>query len=397
MDIVEKGQPGPPHDPVPRGDDGRRLRIAVLIGSLGPGGAEGVVARLAGAWARGGDDVAVVTLAPRSQDFFALDPAVRRVALDLAGDSASKLAATAANARRIAALRATLRSDRPDVAVSFVDRTNLLVLAAATGLGVPVVVCERTDPTRHVLGQPWTALRRVLYRRASAVVVQHEGLRSWAATVTDPARVLVLPNPVIVEPDADAGVAPADASRRIVGVGRFSAEKGFDRLIDAFSRIAGRLPGWTLLLTGDGPERARLEAAIAASGLGGRVIVRVPTPEPWQGARPGDVFVLPSRYEGMSNALLEAMARGLAPVVTPEAGGLHGVVRDGESALVASDGGAAALASAIERLATDEPLRTAIAAAARRAARRFALPEVAAQWRAAVHASMARHGVDRSS
>lgn len=384
MDIVEKGQPGSPHDPAARGDDGRPLRIAVLIGSLGPGGAEGVVARLAGAWAHGGDDVAVVTLAPRAQDFFALDPAVRRVALDLAGDSPSPPAALAANARRIAALRATLRTARPDVVVSFVDRTNLLALVAATGLGVPVVVCERTDPTRHALGQPWSSLRRGLYRRASAVVVQHEGLRSWAATVTDPARVLVLPNPVVVEPLPDRDAAPSDASRRIVGVGRFSAEKGFDRLIDAFSTIAGRLPNWTLLLTGDGPERTRLEASIAASAFGGRMILRAPTREPWQGARPGDVFVLPSRYEGMSNALLEAMARGLAPVVTPEAGGLHGVVRDGESALVASDGGAAALASAIEHLATDEPLRTAIACAAQSRARRYALADVAAEWRAAL-------------
>jgi len=384
VETLEKGQPGAARDGAPRGAGERRLRIALLINSLGPGGAEGVVTRLAGAWARCGDEVAIVTIARRTDDFFAVDPAVRRIPLGLAADSRSRAMAVAANARRIGALRSALRAEQPDVVLSFVDRTNLLALAAGMGTGLRIVVCERTDPTRHVLEQPWALLRRLLYPCAAALVVQHEGLRPWAATICAPERVLVLGNPVAIDPLADAQPTTTDASPRIVGVGRLSAEKGFDRLIQAFARIAGRLPEWTLVLTGDGPERGRLESLVEAGGLAGRVILRGLAAEPWRGTRVGDVFVLPSRYEGMSNALLEAMARGLAPVVTPEAGALHEVVHDGESALVAADGSAASLAAAIERIACDDGLRSAIAHAARRRVERCAVHDVAEQWRQAL-------------
>ena len=391
VEIVEKGQPGAARECAAQGAGERRLRISLLVNSLGPGGAEGVVARLASEWARRGDEVAIVTLASRADDFFAIDPAVRRIALGLAADSRSRGAAVVANARRIARLRSALRAQQPDVVLSFVDRTNLLALAAGLGTGLRIVVCERTDPTRHVLEQPWELLRRLLYPRAAALAVQHEGLRPWAATLCAPDRVLVLGNPVAIEPSqADTAPEQTEASHRIVGVGRLSAEKGFDRLIDAFARIAGRLPEWTLVLTGDGPERARLEALVAASGLEGRVLLRGVSAEPWQGTRAGDVFVLPSLYEGMSNALLEAMARGLAPIVTPAAGALHGVVRDGESALLAADGSPAAIAAAIERVATDNRLRSDLAQAARRRARRYAASEVAEEWRSALLGVLAR-------
>lgn len=390
MEIVEKGQPGAPYDGSAPDSGERRLRIALLINSLGPGGAEGVAARLASAWARRGDDVTIVTLAARTDDFFPLDPAVRRTALGLAAESRSAAAAVVANVRRVAALRSVLRAQRPDVVLSFVDRTNLLAILAALGTGLRVVVCERTDPTRHVLGQPWETMRRLLYSRAAAVAVQHEGLRAWAAAITTPDRVLVLVNPVAVEPPAAIEPAPSDAPHRIVGVGRMSAEKGFDRLIEGFGRVARRLPQWTLVLTGDGPERARLESLVVARGLEGRVVLRGVTPDPWQGTRAGDVFVLPSRYEGMSNALLEAMACGLAPIVAPEAGALHGLVHDGESALVAADGSAASIAAAIERLATDERLRSTLASGARRRVARHAESDVADEWRRALLAVLAR-------
>ena len=391
VEIVEKGQPGGARDRAAQGDEPRRLRITLLVNSLGPGGAEGVVARLASAWALRGDEVAIVTLAPRSDDFFAIEPAVRRIALGLAADSRSRAAAVVANARRIAALRRALRAQQPDVVLSFVDRTNLLALAAAMGTRLRVVVCERTDPTRHVLGQPWALLRRLLYPRAVALAVQHEGLRPWAATICAPDRVLVLGNPVAIAPFAtDAEPAAAIASHRIVGVGRLSAEKGFDRLIEAFARLAGRLPEWTLVLTGDGPERARLEALVAARGLDSRIVLRGVAADPWQGTRAGDVFVLPSRYEGMSNALLEAMARGLAPIVTPEAGALNGVVRDGESAVVATDGSPEAIAAAIERVAGDDRLRADLAHAARRCVERYAASDVADEWRTALLGVLSR-------
>src|SRR4029079_18657549 len=133
----------------------RPMRICLVINSLGAGGAERVAANLTGEWCRAGHRVAVVTPASAVEDFYALDAAIEREALDLAGDSSGTVGAIVANARRVLALRRTLRALAPDVVVSFIDQMNVVVLLASARLGLPVVISERTDPRMRALGRPW--------------------------------------------------------------------------------------------------------------------------------------------------------------------------------------------------------------------------------------------------
>jgi glycosyltransferase involved in cell wall biosynthesis len=131
------------------------------------------------------------------------------------------------------------------------------------------------------------------------------------------------------------------------------------RALSAISR-----PSVVLLLSGEGPERARIEALVTELGLGSRVRF-VGTATPLVELLPlADLFVLPSETESFGLAALEALACGV-PVVATAVGGIPEVVRDGETGLLVPPEDPAALARAIESLLADEPRRVTMARCAR--------------------------------
>lgn len=164
-------------------------------------------------------------------------------------------------------------------------------------------------------------------------------------------------------------IAAADrtAARRALGapegeivigtVGRLVPVKNYELLVRAFGRLASPSGRPTrLVFIGEGPERAKLEAAAAASGVAARTILlghREDVADLLVGL---DVFVLPSLSEGMSNTLLEAMAAGV-PVVASDVGGNGEIVRDGETGLLFASGDEGGLAAHLETLVADPARR----------------------------------------
>lgn len=352
--------------------DARRLTL--VIGSLGGGGAERVLTILANAWVARGDAVALVTL-DREAPFYPLDGRVAYRPLGVAGRSAGVAAAILNNALRIRALRAAIRESRPDAVVSFVDTTNVLTLLATRGMGVPVVVSERTDPNHFPIGRAYGALRRWLYPAAQAVIVQTEAAaRFFSRKIRE--RTHVIPNPVLPAP----AKPPATPQVKIVALGRLSREKGFDLLIEAFASVACEWPEWSLEIWGEGPERSALEKLVMEAGISGRVRLPGSTQAPLSVLRAASLFVLPSRVEGFPNALLEAMAAGLPVLAADCRSGPGEIVRDGVDGLLVAPGDAAALAEGIRRLLGDSALRARLAARAPEVVGRFALDRVVALW-----------------
>src|SRR6266568_2491949 len=138
------------------------MRLAIFIHSMQGGGAERVSASLANAWAERGWEIALITLAPQALDFYALQPGVTRVALNLAGDSANPAQALWANFRRVRTLRRVLRELRPDVVLGMMT-TGIIAILAARGLPCRVVVSERIHPPMLPVGRVWGLLRRITY------------------------------------------------------------------------------------------------------------------------------------------------------------------------------------------------------------------------------------------
>lgn len=151
----------------------------------------------------------------------------------------------------------------------------------------------------------------------------------------------------------------------IACVGRLHPQKGLTHLFGAFHALLKLHPTARLLLAGDGPDRPTLEETVRTLRLGPFVRFLGTVASPWPLLAAADIFVLPSLWEGMPNALLEAMAAGL-PAVTTAVGAVPEMVVDGREALVVPPGDAGALASALAELAAAPARRREMGELARR-------------------------------
>ncbi len=355
------------------------MRILLLIYSLAMGGAERVAVTLARHWTESGKKVTIVTFEPVDFDFYVLPPGVERQVIRLFWplNPSKNLAQKFGNWwRKFLMLRHGLLDLKPNVVVSFMDVTNILAVASLCGSGVPVIVSERTDPRYHFIERKWGWLRRVLYPRAAAVVVQTEAVAGWAREFVPAEKVWVIPNPV----REMRGVGEKERRPVVAAMGRLDRQKGFDLLLRAWALVAGRYPGWRLWILGDGPERGNLEGLCAELGLLGQVDFLGRVADPEEVLSGCELFVLSSRYEGFPNALLEAMALGLPVVSFDCPSGPGEIVRDGVDGYLVPLGDVGALAEAMGRLMGDEAGRRRMGERAREVRERFSLERIMGRW-----------------
>lgn len=366
----------------------RRVNILLFTNSLAGGGAERVVATLANHWARQAWQVTVVTLEPESADFYALEPSVCRIALNLAGASSNVVDALLQNFYRIKALRKVLKQLRPDVALAMMSTPNVILALAATGLAdVRTVGSERCYPPHAPLGRLWDTLRRTTYGRLCAVVALTSECAQWITANSSATQVPVIPNPSVwplpVKPPAIAPSALCAPGRKVLlAVGRLDAVKNFGVLIDVFARLAERYPDWDLVILGEGPQRAMLEAALGKHKLQRRILVPGIAGNVGQWYEHADLFVMTSRSEGFPNALAEALSHGVAAVSFDCNTGPRDIIRHGIDGLLVPVDDAARLEQALDRLMGDAVLRGRLAARAVEARERFSIGKVAGMWEA---------------
>jgi glycosyltransferase involved in cell wall biosynthesis len=351
--------------------------VALVISDLKAGGAQRVAALLADHWAAQGRRVAVVTQAGAQEDFFRLDPRVRRIVAGGLGESPDPLRRALRNLKGIALLRRALVEAAAPVAVAFVGRTAIRAVLAAQGLPLRLAVAERNDPSRQSLGAPWDLLRRLLYRRADLVLANSQAGLAALSRCVPAAKLAFAPNPL---PPPPAGPPAAKRGPHFLAVGRLHRQKAYDVLLDAFAQVAPRFPDWRLVVIGEGELKAELAGRSRALGLEDRIDWLGQQAEPWPWLRAADAFVLPSRFEGTPNALLEAMSCGLAPIVSDATAGALEYVADGDTGLVVPVADAPALAAAMARLAGDDRLRAQLGRAAQRRVAMLSFAEAVAAW-----------------
>lgn len=353
------------------------MQISLVISALTCGGAERVLTTMAGHFADQGHSVRLITLAGAHPPFYPLHPDVHVLSLNVLRHSANLLQTVANTLHRVQALRRAFREDEPNVVISFMDTTNVLCLWATRGLGVPVLVTEHIDPALHKIGRLRNLLRRFSYPLAKNVIVLTPNVISYfPADIRK--KCLAVPNPIVVEPEGEPSLTPDRPA--IMAMGRLAHQKGFDFLLQAFALVAPRFPEWTLYIAGEGDMREELEASISALGLAQRIRLPGNLSDPHPFLALGEIFVLPSRYEGFPMALCEAMALGLPAVATRYSVGIENIIRDGDNGLLVPVGDIQALAAAIERLMADAALRGRLAHRAKASMERYSVEQVMRSW-----------------
>ena len=196
-------------------------------------------------------------------------------------------------------------------------------------------------------------------------------------------RIVSIPNGIDPGPEIVRDLARLRRPARVMFVGRLHPQKGVDVLLRAAAALRARRPQQDVRfeLVGDGPSRVELIALGRDLGLDGQVRFHGDRDDVATLLGAADVFVLPSRAEGISNALLEAMAAGL-PVVATAIPGNTDVISDGRDGILVEAEDPASLADGIERLLDDGDLRARLGREARRTiASRFTIDRVADRYR----------------
>lgn len=350
------------------------MHIMMVAPSLNLGGAERIAATMANGFAAQGHQITLALLADEnSPRHYPLAPEVRLVCLGIFHNPVGLVDRVINVFRRNAAIRTAIRQASPDVIVSLTDTTNVRVLLASRGLGIPVVLAEHSDPRHYDIGRIWRHMQRLTYPQAAALVVLTEDMARYYSHFVKPERTHIFYNPIVF-PDA-----PPDVPRKkcIVYLGRLSPEKGVALLLDSFAGCVS--PGWRLILAGDGPSMADLSAQVERLGVADSVQFLGRISEVYPLLASAAFCVLPSQFEGLPNALCEAMVMG-TPCVATATSGAKAVIRHGKNGLLCPVGDAEALREAMARLMADAPLREAMGEQALAMRNNVSLEAVLAQW-----------------
>lgn len=193
-----------------------------------------------------------------------------------------------------------------------------------------------------------------------------EGLKNMC--VIGNARSFVMPKPAKLE------------NKTVIAVGRYSYQKGFERLIAAWHQVCQHVDDWKLHLVGDGELREELQQQIEALNLKDKVILGKAETDMLTVYKNASVLAMSSRYEGLPMVLLEAQAAGL-PIVSFQCKcGPKDVIADGVDGFLVNDGDVDALADKLMKLMNDEALRKKMGAAAFERSERYAEDHIMKQW-----------------
>ena len=340
----------------------RSLSILYLIGNSGHGGAEAQIAMQASQASAIGHRV---TVAAPGEGWLSEELARRGVAAHSLRVRTGKLG-PALWAREVAAL---VRDQAVDVIQCYLFEMNLAGAIAGRMTGRPVVASVRGHTYDFKRGR-----RLWVYRMMcrAGVTFTAPSLELRDALVRDAGlvaeRVIAVQNGVDLE-RLDGALANPDprglpAGFRVATVGRLDPVKGLDHFLDAAAIAIREAPDMRFVIIGDGPLRAELQAQAQRLGISDHVAFTgyCDNVAAWLPCL--DIFVLPSISEGMSNALLEAMAAA-RPIVATDIGSNGEVVKAGENALLVPAGDSRALADAIMRLYRDRALAANLGRAAR--------------------------------
>lgn len=326
------------------------MKALLFIPKLDRGGPDRVFAELAAGLPRHGFEVSVLVHAPGGHYWDKLPADVSREALPARDARAYPVRAFAryVEEQRPDVVLCTLRSVLAAAAAVLLQMRTPLVIRPANHLTRNSLELLRQSPAKHALS--WLAGIASLHLARHVVCQSKDLYQDFRRYGVPESRLSIIGNPIdLPADDLVRGWRRMRAAGRpsLVAAGRLMPQKGFDLLIDAVALLKDRLPGLSLRIFGEGPDRAALDQRILRHGLAGRVILENFSAELVRELASADFLVSSSRYEGFPNVVLEALSVGTAVIATDCPGGTSELVRPGVTGWLCAPESADALADTI--------------------------------------------------
>lgn len=351
-------------------------KLAFYIGSLHKGGAERVFVNLAEYFLSQGYQVVMVTQY-KKEDEYILDNRIKRVISDITPQETTK-SRIINFYRRMSKLHKIWKIEQPDLVLSCVGKNNFMT--------VVTTMFTKTKPVVSVVGEAkeeypnilMKSLANLLFPYAAGVILQTERSRSFFSKRVGKTAV-ILPNslnPLFIRSRYEG-----EREKRIVSVGRLDANKNHEMMIRAFATLVPKYPEYTLTIYGEGELHKYLQNLIDSLGLEDKITLAGIIPDVADNIEKAELFLLTSYSEGISNALIEAMALGLTVIATDvPSGGTVELIRHNENGIIIPTGSQQALERAMETVLSDKELAERLGREACKIQERLAPEKVNAEW-----------------
>ena len=343
-------------------------KITFFIGSLEEGGAERVLSYLTSYLTEKEYEVLLVLYHDREL-FYQLDPRVEVKFVTRETGSGNLI-------KNLCWLRRCFKENSA-VVVSFLAIYNIFASLALGGTDVPLLVADRNDPRFVPTNKMLRYLRNFCYLFADGVIVQTQRNKQYFSRKIQNKSVVIY-NPInLGSYYACAKTTPKENT--IVSVGRLMPQKNQQMLVRAFAQLHQEFPEYKLVIYGEGPARTELELLIDQLGMAEHILLPGSEKNVFPKIAPAKLFVLSSNYEGMPNALAEAMCLGL-PCISTAISGATDMIQSGENGLLVEPNNGEELKTAIRKVLTDHAFADSISAKALNLYEKLDWSIIAKQW-----------------
>lgn len=347
--------------------------LMFYINGINGGGAARVMIQLAERFAGIGYHIILVTSFVKDEEYLVPED-VTRISLEQEEVVQSKLLR---NVSRIWKLRLLVKQYKPLALISFMAEPNIRALFASICLPVKNIVSVRNDPNKEYNGCLNRALAKFVMPVADGCVFQTEEAKAWFSPVLQRKSRVIMNE--VAECFFEVDRLP---NGDIITIGRLSSQKNQEFLIRAFVKIATKHPDRKLRIYGSGELEKKLDDLINELGMQDRVFLMGSTTDVPSALSEASVFVLSSDYEGMPNALMEALAAGVPSISTDcPCGGPAALIRNSENGILVSVGNEDEMACALDSLLSDSLEAERIGSNARERAKEFHPNIIFNEWR----------------
>lgn len=351
-------------------------KLIVNTGTLSSGGAERVLSILSTPFADEFDEVLyVMWLDAKYPDiFYEIDPRVRIVRISKESGSTNIL-------KQILWFRKYVRKQNPSIVLSFMVMVDFTVTMALLGTGIPQVVAERNDPRFFSGSKILRKFINFVYKTkdVKGILMQTQSNKEYFTSKKLYNKTEVIYNPILMDKSLAGKALKTIKEDLIVSVGRLTKQKSFHHLIEAFSKFHSSHPTYKLCIYGEGEKRVQLQELIEQLSLSDSVLLPGRSNKVMEEICRAKMFVMSSKYEGMSNALLEAMCLGL-PCISTKVSGATDLIQEGVNGFLVDYGDTDAIADKMSELANNPDLCVKIGSEANGKYEQLNVDVIAAQW-----------------
>ena len=321
------------------------MKINFFIGGLSGGGAERVICNLSNYLYNKGHTVTILTMAD-DQPSYSLDDGVRRIALL---NEEERRGFIYNSCLRLWRFCKYLKQEKTDVYVVMLPVTIIMMLVMRWLIKGKIIASERNSPSTYA--RTTQRLLKFLAKQAEGWVFQTKEEYEWYGRVVK--KGIIIPN--AINPDFIKPVYTGVRKKTIVTVGRMTEQKNQALLIRAFAEVVKDFPLYNLKIYGDGEKRDELIILSEKLGLVNNIEFPGYLKNIGEHIKDSSLFVLSSDFEGMPNALMEAMALGLPCISTDcDGGGAKFLIENGKNGMLVPKGDAEILADAMRKMLSDK-------------------------------------------